>query len=98
MNRVSVTTGVFCGVLVCAMSAWAGPEQDFDAAVKAGRPLSAESAYRALVKSGAKTSPLRHYLAADIAEGPTRENIEEIARDELGLVTPNEYVFDDVSK
>ena len=68
MNRVSVTTGVFCGVLVCAMSAWAGPEQDFDAAVKAGRPLSAESAYRALVKSGAKTSPLRHYLAADIAE------------------------------
>ena len=37
-------------------------------------------------------------LAADIAEGPTREKIEEIARDELGLVTPNEYVFDDISK
>ena len=37
-------------------------------------------------------------LSADIAEGPTREKIEEIARDELGLVTPNEYVFDDVSK
>ena len=36
-------------------------------------------------------------LAADIAEGPTPEKIEEIARDELGLVTPNEYVFDDIS-
>ena len=36
-------------------------------------------------------------LSADIAEGPTREKIEEIARDELGLVTPNEYVFDDLS-
>ena len=36
-------------------------------------------------------------LSADIAEGPTREKIEEIARDELGLVTPNEYVFDDIS-
>ena len=36
-------------------------------------------------------------LSADIAEGPTREKIEEIARDELGLVTSNEYVFDDIS-
>ena len=33
-------------------------------------------------------------LAADIAEGPTDEKIEEIARDELGLVKPGEYIFD----
>jgi cell division protein FtsB len=33
-------------------------------------------------------------LAADIAEGPTTEKIEEIARDQLGLVKPGEYVFD----
>ena len=46
----------------------------------------------------AQTQRENEALAADIAEGPTREKIEEIARDELGLVTPNEYVFDDVSK
>ena len=46
----------------------------------------------------AQTQRENEALAADIAEGPTREKIEEIARDELELVTPNEYVFDDVSK
>ena len=33
-------------------------------------------------------------LEADIAEGPTDEKLEEIARDELGLVKPGEYVFE----
>ena len=33
-------------------------------------------------------------LAADIAEGPTPEKIEEIARNELGYVKPGEYVFE----
>ena len=32
-------------------------------------------------------------LAADIAEGATNEKMEEIARKELGVVTPGEYVF-----
>ena len=36
-------------------------------------------------------------LKADIAEGVTQEKIEEIAREELGLVTPGEYVFYDTS-
>jgi len=36
-------------------------------------------------------------LEADIEEGPTPEKIEEIAREELGLVTPNEYVFEDIN-
>ena len=36
-------------------------------------------------------------LSADIAEGSTPEKMEEIAREELGLVTQNEYVFYDVS-
>lgn len=36
-------------------------------------------------------------LAADIAEGATPEKMEEIAREELGLVTPGEYVFFDTS-
>jgi len=33
-------------------------------------------------------------LEADIAEGPTEEKLQEIARDELGLVKPGEYVFE----
>jgi len=36
-------------------------------------------------------------LEADIAEGATPEKMEEIARDELGLVKPDEYVFYDTS-
>lgn len=32
-------------------------------------------------------------LQADIEEGPTSEKLQEIARDELGLVKPGEYVF-----
>ena len=36
-------------------------------------------------------------LADDIAQGATPEKMEEIARNELGLVTPGEYVFFDTS-
>jgi len=36
-------------------------------------------------------------LADDIAEGMTPEKVEEIAREQLGLVTPGEYVFYDIS-
>lgn len=36
-------------------------------------------------------------LAADIADGNSPEKMEEIARDELGLVSPGERVFYDVS-
>lgn len=36
-------------------------------------------------------------LKADIEEGVTPEKIEEIAGDELGLVTPGEYVIYDTS-
>lgn len=34
-------------------------------------------------------------LQADIAEGPTSEKMEEIARESLGWALPNEYVFYD---
>ena len=47
---------------------FAGPEQDFDAALKEGKPLSAEAAYLKLVKSGAKVAPIRHYQAAQVAD------------------------------
>ena len=32
-------------------------------------------------------------LEADIEEGVTQEEMEEIARDQLGMVLPDEYVF-----
>ncbi len=36
-------------------------------------------------------------LSAQLSAGATEEKLEEIAREELGLVTQNEYVFYDVS-
>ncbi len=36
-------------------------------------------------------------LAADIAQGSTQEKMEELAREELGLVYPGERVFYDTS-
>ena len=36
-------------------------------------------------------------LAADIAEGATQEKMEDLAREKLGVVSPNERVFYDVS-
>ena len=36
-------------------------------------------------------------LAADIAQGNTQEKMEEMAREELGLVYPGERVFYDTS-
>jgi cell division protein FtsB len=47
--------------------------------------------YEALV---AQKTQENSALAADIEEGPTDEKIEQIARDQLGLVKPGEYVFD----
>ena len=36
-------------------------------------------------------------MAADIAEGPTQEKMEEIARHEMGMIYPNERVLIDTS-
>lgn len=36
-------------------------------------------------------------LEADIAEGATEEKMEDLAREKLGVVSPNERVFYDVS-
>ena len=61
---------------------------------KVAAPQEDKARYAAPVEQTKRENDAR---SADIAEGPTREKIEEIARDELGLVTPNEYVFDDIS-
>ena len=53
-------------VAVPLAAAWAGPLQDFEAAVKAGHPLSAEAAYREVAKD-AGANPIVHYQAAEVA-------------------------------
>ena len=51
----------------------------------------AQEEYAALVAEKQRENAA---LEADITEGPTDEKLEEIARDELGLVKPGEYVFE----
>ena len=62
-----------------------------------GKVAAAQAEKERYAAQVAQTQRENEALAADIAEGPTREEVEEIARDELGLVRPNEYVFDDIS-
>ena len=88
--RASLLTKVVLLVLLAAIG-W----QLYGLQCKVAAAQAEKERYAAQV---AQTRRENDALAADIAEGPTREKIEEIARDELGLVTPNEYVFDDISK
>lgn len=87
--RASLLTKVVLLVLLAAIG-W----QLYGLQSKIAAAQAEKEQYAAQV---AQTQRENDALAADIAEGPTREKIEEIARDELGLVTPNEYVFDDIS-
>ena len=62
-----------------------------------GKVAAAQAEKERYAAQVAQTQRENDALAADIEAGVTREKIEEIARDELGLVTPNEYVFEDIS-
>ena len=62
-----------------------------------GQVANAQAEKERLAAEVETTRQENEALAADIAEGGTAEKKQEIARDELGLVTPNEYVFDDIS-
>lgn len=69
----TMQTRIFASVLAVALAgvsavALAGPEQDFEAAVKAGKPLSAEAAYRELTRENRQVRPILHYQAAAVAE------------------------------
>ena len=62
-----------CLLAVAALAAgpsfvFADAASDFDAAVKAGKPLSAEAAYRKLMKAGGTAQAMRHLAAAEVAE------------------------------
>lgn len=60
--------GVLATVLTVSQIVFASLEQDFDAAIKAGKPLTAEAIYLKLVKAGSQTAPIRHYQAAEVAD------------------------------
>ena len=62
-----------------------------------GQVAEAEAAQAELAAQVAAQKQENEAIAADIAEGSTQERMEEIARDELGLVSPGERVFYDVS-
>ena len=62
-----VKFGVLAFSAVFSFGLVASPEQDFEAAVKAGQPLSAEAAYVKLVKAGKAVSPRIHLQAAEVA-------------------------------
>ena len=62
-----------------------------------GQVKDARAEKEAYARQVAEMEKENEALAADIAEGPTPEKMEEIAREELNLVTPGEYVIYDIS-
>ena len=67
MKNCAFKFGVLAISAVFTFGLVASPEQDFEAAVKAGQPLSAEAAYVKLVKAGKAVSPRIHLQAAEVA-------------------------------
>ena len=62
-----------------------------------GQVAEAEQEKASYAQAVEERSRENQSLAADIEEGATPEKMEEIARNELGLVTPGEYIFFDTS-
>ena len=62
-----------------------------------GQVRAAEAEKEALAAQVQAKQQENDALAADIAQGSTQEKMEEMAREELGLVYPGERVFYDTS-
>ena len=87
MKKQILRLGVLTFTAVLSAALFAGAEQDFAAAFKAGKPLSAEAAYRKLTKDNAKVAPIVHYQAAQVAEWsgqwtPRRDRLNLYVRSE----------------
>ena len=67
MKKHTLRLGVLTFTAFLSAAAFADLVQDFEAAVKAGKPLSAEAAYVKLVKAGKTVSPSIHLQAAEVA-------------------------------
>ena len=84
--KAGLLTKIVIGILLVAMG-W----QLYDLR---GQLQTAKAEKEAYQQQVAEQQQKNDALAADIAEGPTAEKIEEIARNELGYVKPGEYVFE----
>ena len=62
-----------------------------------GQVAAAEMEKNRLEEEVARMTAENEALASDIQEGTTPEMMAELARKELGLVDPGEYVFDIIS-
>lgn len=62
-----------------------------------GQVEQAQAQQAALAQQVSDLQEKNDALEADIAEGATQEKMEELAREKLGVVSPNERVFYDVS-
>lgn len=67
MKKHTLRLGVLTFTAFLSAAVFADLAQDFEAAVKAGKPLSAEAAYVKLVKAGKAVSPRIHLQAAEVA-------------------------------
>lgn len=92
-NQKNAKAGLATKIVIVLLLAAVGWQlYDLQGQVKAAR---AEK--DAFAQQVAEMEAENEALAADIAEGPTPEKMEEIAREELNLVTPGEYVIYDIS-
>ena len=78
---------VACAILCFASARGASPAAEFDAAAKAGKPLTAEAAYRAVLRDGEKVAPIIHFRAAMLAEASGQPTL---VRDRLNLFVRQE--------
>ena len=62
-----------------------------------GQVAAAEEEKARLEEEVARMTAENEALASDISQGTTPEMMAELARKELGLVDPGEYVFDIIS-
>lgn len=83
--RAGILTKVIIVVLLATIG-W----QIYDLRGQIANAQEEKESYAAQVEEKARENAA---LKADIAEGPTAEKLEDIARDELGYVKPGEYVF-----
>ena len=88
-TRASLLTKVLILMLLAAMG--------WQLHLLRGQVADAQAQKEALAAQVEAQQQANDALSEDIAAGNTQEKMEELARDELGLVSPGERVFYDVS-
>ncbi|WP_409969719.1 septum formation initiator family protein [Bengtsoniella intestinalis] len=93
-QKAKAKIGLSTVLLIMILTAgFAWTVSDLQAQVEA-----AESQYTALELQMEAQRSVNEHLTSAIEEGGTQEQMEQIAREELGLVAPGEKVFYDISR